>query len=122
MRLDKWLWVSRFYRTRALAQAAIEAGHVRVAGERAKPAKELKPGDHLEIALGELIWSLTVVALSERRGPAANARQLYAESDASRQVRAAKIDARKLAPEPEAARRGRPEKKDRRQLNRVRGW
>lgn len=122
MRLDKWLWAARFYKTRALAQAAVEAGRVRLNGERTKPAKDLKPGDRLDIALGEYDWGLTVAALSARRGPAVEARRLYEESDASRSARAAKAEARKLAPEPEAARRGRPEKKDRRQLNRLRGW
>jgi len=122
VRLDKWLWAARFYKTRALAQAAIEAGHVRLDGARVKPAKGVKPGDRLDIVLGDLCWSLTVAVLSERRGPAVEARRLYEESEASRAARAAALAARKLAPEPEAARRGRPEKRDRRQLNRLRGW
>jgi len=122
VRIDKWLWAARFYKTRAQAQTAIEGGHVRLNGERVKPAKELNRGDRLDLAIGGLGWSIAVVALSERRGPAAQARLLYEESEANRAARTAKLEANKLMREPEASRRGRPEKKDRRQLNRLRGW
>lgn len=122
MRLDKWLWAARFYKTRSQAQAAIEGGHVRLNGERAKRAKDIHPGDRLELATGALAWSIEVRALSERRRPAAEAQRLYEEGEASRAARAASIEASRLVREPEAARRGRPEKKDRRQLNRLRGW
>ncbi|MDA8107476.1 MAG: RNA-binding S4 domain-containing protein [Betaproteobacteria bacterium] len=122
MRLDKWLWAARFYKTRTQAQAAIDGGHVKLNGERAKPAKEIRPGDRLELAIGGLGWSVEVRALSERRGPASAAQRLYEESEASRAARAARIETNNLMREPEAARRGRPAKKDRRQLNRLRGW
>ena len=68
VRIDKWLWAARFYKTRGLAQEAIEAGHVRLNGERAKPAKTLKVGDQILLKLNQLEYHLTVLALSERRG------------------------------------------------------
>lgn len=122
MRVDKWLWAARFYKTRAQAQAAIEGGHARLNGERVKPAKDLKAGDRLDLTIGGLAWTIEVRALSDRRGPAAQARLLYHESEQSLAARAAKVEASKLMREPEAARRGRPEKRDRRQMNRLRGW
>ncbi len=83
VRIDKWLWAARFYKTRGLAQEAIEAGHVRLNGERAKPAKTLKVGDQILLKLNQLEYHLTVLALSERRGSATLAQQLYQESAAS---------------------------------------
>jgi ribosome-associated heat shock protein Hsp15 len=120
MRLDKWLWAARFYRTRSLAQQAVEAGKVRVGGERVKPAKELKSGDRLSIRVGEADWDIAVRALSERRGPAAEARQLYDESEESRLRRDALIARRKPALEPARDLHGRPTKRDRRALERLR--
>ena len=76
MRLDKWLWAARFFKTRALAQAAINGGKVKLKGERVKPAREVAPGDELAIRIGELEWLIEVKALSERRGPAEAARKL----------------------------------------------
>jgi ribosome-associated heat shock protein Hsp15 len=122
MRIDKWLWAARFFKTRAQAQASIEAGRVKLNGERVKPAKALRVGDRLELGIGALDWSLEVRALGERRGPPAQARLLYHESEQSIAARVAKIESVKRMREPEAARRGRPEKKDRRQLERLRGW
>mgnify|MGYP000034906953 CR=1 FL=1 len=74
MRLDKWLWAARFFKTRSLAQEAIEAGRVRLEGERTKPSKEVKPGDRLAIRVLAEEWEVAVRALSDRRGPAAAAR------------------------------------------------
>ena len=74
VRVDKWLWAARFYKTRGLAQDAIDAGHVRLNGERPKPSRTLKPGDKLELRLNQLEYHLEVRALSERRGPATVAR------------------------------------------------
>jgi ribosome-associated heat shock protein Hsp15 len=88
MRLDKWLWAARFFRTRALAQQAIEAGRVRVGGERVKPSKAVRTGDLLAIRIQEVDWEIAVRGLSERRGPAAAARLLYEEQEESRRRRA----------------------------------
>jgi ribosome-associated heat shock protein Hsp15 len=120
MRLDKWLWAARFYRTRSLAQQAIEAGGVRLEQVRVKPSKEVKAGDRLSIRLGDAQWEVAVRALSERRGPATEARRLYEESDESRLRREARIAERKLAGEPARALHGRPTKRDRRALERLR--
>ena len=121
VRLDKWLWAARFYKTRALAQDALAGGKVELNGERAKPAKEVKPGDRLALRVGDLHWDIAVRALSERRGPAAQARLLYAESEARRARREAALVQRKLHTEPARELHGRPTKRDRRALERLRG-
>src|SRR5882762_10904533 len=87
LRIDKWLWAARFYKTRALAAAAVEGGKAQVNGERVKPAKLLKAGDALIVRNGPYAWEITVLALSERRGPAAEAANLYRESEESRRMR-----------------------------------
>ena len=122
MRLDKWLWAARFYKTRSLAQQAIEAGRVRLGGERVKPSREVRPGDLLAISTHELEWQIAVRALSQQRGPAAAARLLYEESEASRAAREARLAQRKLAREPAYELQGRPSKQDRRALRRLRGY
>ena len=121
MRLDKWLWAARFFKTRGLAQAAVEGGRVKLGGERVKPAKELRSGDRLQITIGDLAWEIVVAALSERRGPASVARTLYEETEASRLAREAKLEARRLQVEPSRGLKGRPTKRDRRALDRLRG-
>src|SRR5258706_1001227 len=83
VRIDKWLWAARFCKTRALAQAAVVAGKVRLHDERIKPSKDVKVGEALTIRVGEFEWSITVTALSDRRGPAEEARKLYVESEES---------------------------------------
>jgi len=122
MRLDKWLWAARFYRTRSLAQQAIEAGRVRLEGERIKPSREVKPGDRLAIRVQDEDWEIAVRALSERRGPAAAARLLYEEEEQSRLARERRRAQRSLAREPALERHGRPTKTDRRALRRLRGY
>jgi len=122
MRLDKWLWAARFFKTRSLAQEAIEAGGVRLDGERIKPSKEVRPGDRLAIRVQDENWEIAVRALSERRGPAAAARLLYEEDEASRLAREARRADRSLAREPALERHGRPTKTDRRALRRLRGY
>src|SRR5512134_3272258 len=89
LRIDKWLWAARFYKTRSLAAQAVEGGRVRLGGERVKPAKELKQGDEVTVHIGEMEWVVEVRALSARRGPAAAAQQLYAEREESRARREA---------------------------------
>ena len=89
VRLDKWLWAARFYKTRSLAADAVEAGRVEVNGERAKRAKQLQVGDSLRIRLGPYHHIVTVRAVSERRGPASVAATLYEESEEGRKAREA---------------------------------
>lgn len=121
LRIDKWLWAARFFKTRALAAKAIEAGHVKVAGARVKPAKDIKPGDRLSLVIGDLEWRIEVLGLSERRGPASQARELYAEEPDSQVERQRRIEARRVAVEPSAALKGRPTKRDRRLIHRFTG-
>ena len=117
LRLDKFLWAARFFKTRALAAEAIEAGRVSVNGERAKPAKAVKPGDTLEDPPPALRTSaITVRAISDRRGPASQAQALYEESAESRAKRAAVAAEMKAQPPPVF--KGRPTKRDRRTLER----
>jgi len=116
LRLDKWLWAARFYKTRSLAQQAIAAGQVRLAGDRVKPAHEVKPGNEILLRKGDFQWEVVVVALSERRGPAGEAQRLYEETAASRAERERRMDLRRWGAEPARALKGRPTKRDRRLL------
>ena len=116
MRLDKWLWAARFYKTRSLAAEAIGAGHVSVNGERAKAAKALREGDALEIRRAAHVQSIVVRALSERRGPAVEAQKLYEETEESRARRAQLVAELKAFAPPRFP--GRPTKKDRRDYER----
>lgn len=118
VRIDKWLWAARFYKTRSSAQQAIEGGKVKLNGERTKPAKDLKPGDQLSISIGPYDWAITVVGLSAQRGPAPVARLLYEESEESRAARAREVEKRRRFHEPAAELKGRPTKRDRRDLDR----
>jgi len=120
-RLDRWLAAARFFKTRSHAQAAVEGGHVKVNGERVKPARELRVGDRLSIHRGGQDWSVTVRELGVRRGPASVAQTLYEEDAASREARLARREAATFEGEPAYAGRGRPSKRDRRQLTRLRG-
>lgn len=120
MRIDKWLWVARFYKTRSLAAQAVEGGKVRLGDERIKPAKEVKIGDRLSIRVGELEWSIAVLGLSMQRLSAPLAQQLYDESETSKARRIELIAARKQS----AVFRdegGRPTKRDRRMIRRFTG-
>jgi ribosome-associated heat shock protein Hsp15 len=116
LRLDKWLWAARFFKTRSLAQAAVAGGKVKLDGERVKPAKELAPGARLAIRIGELEWDVTVRALSGQRGPAEKARQLYEESEESRARRLAQAADRRAHASVWGERKGRPTKRERRQM------
>ena len=121
MRLDKWLWAARFFKTRSLATQAIDHGRVKLNGERVKPARDVKPGDRLELRIGEADWILTVQALAMQRGPAPVAQTLYIEDPASRARRQQQASDRTLAASPAAAIKGRPTKRDRRQIHRFTG-
>jgi len=120
VRLDKWLWAARFFKTRALAATAIETGKVEVNGERAKRAKQLQVGDELRIRLGPYHHIVTVRKVSENRGPAAVAVQLYAESEEGKKGREAMQLQVKAAQSVPGYDRGRPTKKDRRDIERIR--
>jgi ribosome-associated heat shock protein Hsp15 len=120
VRLDKWLWAARFFKTRALAATAIETGKVEVNGERVKRAKQLQIGDSLRIRLGPYQHLVTVRAVSEQRGPAAIAAKLYEETEEGRKAREAIQLQMKVSRSVPGYDRGRPTKKDRRDLERVR--
>ncbi|MDF3127906.1 S4 domain-containing protein [Kiritimatiellaeota bacterium B1221] len=120
VRLDKWLWAARFYKTRPLAQKAIEGGKVRAEGARAKAGKKLQVGQALEIRVGMELYQITVVALSEKRGPASQARTLYEESSESVKAREQASVERKAAAAAEPRfDRGRPDKKQRRMIQKM---
>ncbi|MDA8127471.1 MAG: RNA-binding S4 domain-containing protein [Betaproteobacteria bacterium] len=121
MRLDKWLWAARFFKTRSLATQAIDNGRVKLNGERVKPARDVKPGDRLELRIGEADWVLTVRALALQRGPAPVAQALYEEDAASRARREQQASDRRLTADLAAAGKGRPTKRDRRQIHRFTG-
>ena len=116
MRLDKWLWAARFYKTRSLAAEAIAGGHVSVNGERAKAAKALRAGDEVEIRRPPFVHGIVVKALSERRGPASEAQKLYEETAESRARREQLSTELKAFAPPRFP--GRPTKKDRRDYER----
>jgi len=117
MRLDKWLWAARFYKTRSLAQQAVSAGRVQLNGDRTKPAHEVKAGDMIVVRVADWRWEVKVIALSERRGPEAEARKLYDETRASRAERERRQDLRRWGAEPAAELKGRPTKRDRRVID-----
>ena len=124
MRLDKWLWCARFYKTRSLAVEEIGKGRVTVSGQAAKAARELRVGDNVALRQGPVARTVIVRALSSFRGPAPVAQQLYEETPESIAARAQAAEARRLAPEPATAlREGRPTKRDRRDMDDLRhGW
>ena len=114
VRVDKWLWAARFYRTRSLAAQAVETGHVRVDGERVKPAHPLRASSRVLVRKGDLAWDVEVLAMSERRGPATEAATLYRETPESAATRERVINERHAARG--AITPGRPTKRDRRKL------
>jgi ribosome-associated heat shock protein Hsp15 len=110
-RIDKWLWAARFFKTRSLAAAAVDGGRVKWNGQHVKPARELGPGDELDIVAGELRWSVVVRGINPRRRPAPEARLLYEETPESAARRLRQEEIRRLAPMPGANLKGRPTKK-----------
>ena len=119
MRVDKWLWAARFFKTRSQASDAVDGGHVEINGERAKPAKQIKVGDELRIRLNQYTHVVHVRELIERRGPASVAQTMYEETEASRAERTRLAEQRRLAPPPAYEEGGRPTKRDRRDMSRV---
>ena len=118
--MDKWLWASRLFKTRALAARACELGRVRANGQLSKPAREVRVGDKLNVTNESGLFEIEVLELSEVRGPAAVAQALYRETEQSKEARAKLAEERKLMAQVEFS-AGKPSKKDRRDLNKVRG-
>ena len=121
VRLDKWLWAARFFKTRSLAAEAIEAGKVEVNGERAKRAKQLQSGDSVRIRLGPYFHVVSVRSISERRGPASAAALLYEEDAEGKKAREALQLQMKVAQGAFGYDSGKPTKKDRRAIEKLRG-
>jgi ribosome-associated heat shock protein Hsp15 len=121
VRLDKWLWAARFFKTRALAAEAVEGGKVEVNGDRPKRARPIQIGDEIRIRLGPFEHTMTVRALSGRRGPASEAAGLYQETEASRARREALSIQLKSLHAAFGPDKGRPSKKDRRDIQRLKG-
>jgi ribosome-associated heat shock protein Hsp15 len=121
LRLDKWLWAARFFKTRSLASQAIELGRVRLRGNRVKPAQSTRVGDALEVFVGDTRLEIIVQALSAQRGPAPVAQALYEETPASLARREHALLLRRHGHEPALSIKGRPTKKQGRDLRRLRG-
>lgn len=121
VRIDKWLWAARFFKTRSLASRACELGRVESNGQPAKPAREVKTGDLLRVKNDSGDFQIEVRALSEMRGPAPVAQTLYRETEASRALRLKTAEERKATPNSELFREGRPSKRERREIDRLRG-
>ncbi|MES2323680.1 MAG: RNA-binding S4 domain-containing protein [Pseudomonadota bacterium] len=119
VRIDKWLWAARFFKTRSLATEAIDSGRVRLDGERIKPARPVKIDDKLIIDNGADVWEVLVLGISDKRGSAPVARLLYEETSASVTKRENEQEARKLYREPGTTIKGRPTKRDRRALSKA---
>ena len=121
VRMDKWLWAARFFKTRALASRACELGRIDSNGQPAKPARDVRVGDLLGVKNEGGDFQVEVLILSEMRGPAAVARTLYRETSASQALRLKAAEERKAMPNFEGFREGKPSKRDRREIDRVRG-
>ena len=121
VRLDKWVWAARFFKTRALAAEAVAGGRVEVGGHRVKPGRDVRVGDVVRVRLGPYVHVVTVRALSGRRGPAAEAAKLYEEDPASRAEREKLREQHRLAAHAFAFGEGKPTKKERRALDELRG-
>ena len=117
MRLDKWLWAARFFKTRSLAQQAIAAGRVKLNDARVKSAHELRVFDAVTVRIGDFEWKIVVKQLSDKRGPAEQARKLYEETTESRAERERRMDLRRWGAEPASSLKGRPTKRDRRLID-----
>jgi ribosome-associated heat shock protein Hsp15 len=119
--MDKWLWAARFFKTRSLATRACELGRIESNGQQAKPSREVRVGDLLQVRNDGGDFQVEVLVLSEMRGPARVAQTLYHETDASRAARLKAVEERKTMPHFEGLREGKPSKRDRREIDRLRG-
>jgi ribosome-associated heat shock protein Hsp15 len=118
VRIDKWLWAARFFKTRSIATDAVEGGKIKLNGERPKPAKPIKAGDQLEVRSGPFTFAITIVAVSDRRGPALEAAKLYVESETSQTARRLLSEQLRANAASAPPLRGRPTKKARRDMAR----
>jgi ribosome-associated heat shock protein Hsp15 len=121
VRIDKWLWAARFFKTRSLAADAVERGRIKIGGENVKPARAVKVNDKIFVDNGSSCWEIVVLGLSDKRGPAPVAQALYRETEESILKRANDQEARRLFPEPGSTIKGRPTKRDRRAIGRASG-
>ena len=121
VRIDKWLWAARFFKTRSIARTAISGGKVHLNGARVKPGRPVNIQDSLRIQRGEEEFTVSVLLLNDRRGPASEAQQMYVETQESRLKREAEAEARSLTRSAKADRPGRPDKKQRRRIIQFRG-
>jgi ribosome-associated heat shock protein Hsp15 len=121
MRIDKWLWAARFFKTRSLAADAVEKGRARIAGAAVKPAKDVRVGDLVQVEIERIVWEVRVLGMCEVRGPASVAQTLYAETPDSKTKRAAEAERRRTYREPTATLQGRPTKRDRRVIDKLSG-
>ena len=121
VRIDKWLWAARFFKTRSLAARACELGRIESNGQPAKAAREVRPGDLLQVKNDGGDFQVEVLLVSDMRGPAVVAQTLYRETEASREARQKLAEDRKTMPHFEALREGKPSKRDRREIDRLRG-
>jgi len=121
VRMDKWLWAARFFKTRSLAARACELGRIEALGTQAKASREVRVGDMLQVKNDGGEFQVEVLLLSEIRGPAVIAQTLYRETQASRESRLKLAEERKAMPHYEASREGKPSKRDRRKLDQLRG-
>lgn len=121
VRIDKWLWAARFFKTRTLASRACELGRIECNGQKIKASREVRAGDMLDVKNDSGEFQVEVLLLSDMRGPAPVAQTLYRETEESRQARLRLAEERKMQPHFEAPREGRPSKRDRRRIDRLRG-
>jgi ribosome-associated heat shock protein Hsp15 len=121
VRMDKWLWAARFFKTRSLAARACELGRIESNGQGVKASREVRVGDLLQVKNDSGDFQVEVLALSEIRGPAPVAQTLYRETEASRELRLKLAEERRAMPHFEALREGKPSKRDRREIDRLRG-
>jgi ribosome-associated heat shock protein Hsp15 len=121
VRMDKWLWAARFFKTRALASRACELGRIESNGQQAKASREVRVGDLLQVKNDSGVFQMEVLIVSEMRGPAAVAQTLYRETEASRESRLKLAEERRAMPEFDTWREGKPSKRDRREIDRFRG-
>jgi ribosome-associated heat shock protein Hsp15 len=121
LRIDKWLWAARFFKTRSLASDAVEKGRVRIGGANVKPSKDVRVGDLVEIDIERIVWQVEVLGICEVRGPAPVAQTLYAETQEGREKRLAENERRRTYREPAAELSGRPTKRDRRIIDKFSG-
>ncbi|CAH2779753.1 MAG: Ribosome-associated heat shock protein implicated in the recycling of the 50S subunit (S4 paralog) [uncultured Caballeronia sp.] len=121
LRIYKWLWAARFFKTRSLVSDAVEKGRVRIGGANVKPSKNVRVGDIVEIDIERFVWQVEVLGVCDVRGPATVAQTLYAETEEDRAKRMAEAERRKIFRESAAGLQGRPTKRDRRVIDKLSG-